>query len=100
MDNSTVVYNEYWTAECIERLKKQQQEADDLYQKLQKIRQMVNPVFSTNLSQIMSEVQELKQSLSLTNSIMENYRCDMERSIAKIAGMIEEAERAGGKMFL
>lgn len=99
MDNSTVVYNEYWTADCIDRLKIQQHEVEDLCQYIQEIMHMTSPAYYADISQVMSEVQELKRSLSLTNSAMENYRRDMERSIAKITSMIEEAERAGVKMF-
>ena len=99
MDHNTIVYNKYWTAECIKRLKKERDEVDRLRRNLSGIKNRVNPEYVADFNRIVCDVQDLERSLALTYSAMENYMYDMERAITRIAEQIENAERTAPKFL-
>lgn len=99
MEQNTIVYNQYWIDECVKKLKREMDEADELNQKLSALRWEVDPVYVDELNRIIRDVQDLEHRLALTHSAMENYMYDMEAVIARIAEKIENADNAGPKLL-
>lgn len=99
MVSTAIVYNKYWTIDCISKLNKEKQEIADLYDILEKIKYSINSKFAYDLNKIICEVKELEDSISLTCSVMNKYMYDMDVAIDKISDKIRLAEETGKREF-
>ncbi len=88
MKETPIVYNEYWTIECINRIKIQFEIASDLKSSLCDLERVVELQYCTDIRKLAERVNDLERSLFQTYSAMEQYRHDMESSINRIDRLI------------
>lgn len=99
MDYNPIVYNRYWTVECLRKLQLEISELKSVNMTLNECERFIEPSLNPIVKEILLEIDNLEGMLYATYYIMDRYMRDMESALNNISEKINEARYSGSKEF-
>ena len=99
MQPTAIVYNKQWTTDCLNNLRRERRELEELYRLLSGMKYIFDVKYIGEVNQILQSIQKLETSINATYSAMDKYMYDMDNAIRVIAEKIEIADGIGSKVM-